>query len=73
MDECEHDWRIGPRIFMTDSLPAVCCKCWAPTMLSTDQAATWPMWTEEDYWNNLDAIEGDRAPDLRRMREAGEL
>lgn len=68
--ECEHDWRVNRAV--TDPFlrrrQAVCVNCWAITSLSDFESRQWPYWEEQDYWNNLDGIEGDRAPDLRRMR-----
>lgn len=29
-----------------------------------------PPWAEQDYWDHLDWIEGDRADEIRRMRNA---
>jgi hypothetical protein len=47
----------------------VCLRCWRTDNLPRDEAEKWPAWTDEDYWGNLDAIEGDKAPEIRRLRD----
>lgn len=69
MIACEHDWRTGPVVGLHGETSAICVKCWRPRTLSWDDASVWPAWTENDYWNNLDAIEGDRAPEIRRLQD----
>lgn len=72
-EECEHDWRVGPSAsdpFLW-RFQVVCLKCWTFDTMTELSARCWPKWTEDDYWNNLDVIEGDKAPEIRRM--AGRL
>lgn len=71
MAYCEHDWKVGPLTadFFNERYQVICTKCWTPGVLSSEEAARWPKWTEEDYWNNLDVIEGDKAPEIRRLRD----
>jgi hypothetical protein len=73
MGACEHTWKVGP--LTSDTFPrrhqVVCVKCWKTDVFSAEEAAKWPLWTDEDYWDNLDAIEGDKAPEIRRLREQG--
>jgi hypothetical protein len=72
-EEHEHDWRIGPVVAdrFLDHCHAVCLGCWTFTVMSAFESRQWPHWEEQDYWDNLDVIEGDRAPEIRRM--AGRL
>jgi hypothetical protein len=68
MDDCEHDWRRGPLINPM-FWQVVCLKCWKHTMMHVVHADKWPKWTEQDYWDNLDVIEGDRAAEIRAAKE----
>lgn len=66
--DCEHDWRRGPSRQLT-LFQMICVKCWQQRLMPDTEASTWPAWSDEDYWNNLDHIEGDLAPEIRRMRD----
>lgn len=61
----EPDFRIGPG-FDPLFAPAVCLRCWDFRTLPWWEAGRWPAFTVEDYWENLDAIEGERAEEIRR-------
>ena len=65
---CEHDWRRGP-LTHPAFWQVVCLKCWKYELMHIVYAEKWPKWTEQDYWDNLDAIEGDRADEIRAMRQ----
>lgn len=65
---CEHDWRVDPAVAdFKGRHQVVCLNCWASGLFSEFESRQWPYWEEEDYWNNLDAIEGDLAPEIRRL------
>lgn len=70
-ESCEHEWRQGPiRDFLTVQM--VCLKCWVHKLMRFYDAEKWPKWTEQDYWDNLDAIERDAAPKIRRTQEVAD-
>lgn len=70
-EQCEHEWRVNRAVTdLRDRRDGVCLNCRATALFSAFEARQWPYWTEEDYWDNLDAIEGDRAPEIRRLKEA---
>ena len=66
--ECQHDWRRGPSHDFGGALQIVCCRCWKVSSVEYMQGLWIEPWTEEDYWKHLDAIEGDRAPEIRKAR-----
>lgn len=62
--ECEHDWRIGPIAHADLHRSAICVKCLGRPRrgwLHRDEAVRWPEWTEQDYLDNFERLEGRKA------------
>lgn len=73
MVTCEHDLRRGPCTELDGGVQTVCIKCWKTGTAAWFEGLLIEPWTEDLYWEYLDAIEGERAPEIRRMREEGRL
>lgn len=60
------EYRVSAVTYDPMRRTAVCVKCWEFVGMDWEEAQGHRIWTERDYWDNLDAIEGDRAEEIRR-------